>query len=74
MAMESLYGQMDLSLKAISKMIRLKGKDYSFGLTKNHIMENGIIIKWKAEEFFFGLMEEDMRDHIKMILNKVLGN
>ena len=40
------------------------------GQMAESLMGNGKIIKWKAQEYSHGLMEEDMMENIQMIRKK----
>jgi len=79
-----LNGQMDLFMMDNFIKIIFKDLENIDGKMEEDILENGLIIKWMGKEYIIyiyiynrysiGKMVENMKDYIKMIKKKVLGN
>ena len=61
MGKESSFGLMVQCMKEILRPTKSKEKGYLFGQTKNHMKENGMIIKCMEKENSYGQMVVNMR-------------
>jgi len=69
--MEFKLGQMDQDTKANTQTVKKTVRESSFGLIIHIMKDNFIKIIFKALEFIFGLMEENIKVSGKIIKCKV---